>query len=78
MLQIFANQKSQFWYFWQGVGMENVGLFYGNLVPFELFGIFHGRLVYFVGMWYTFTILVYFRKKNLATLQHEHRYHPPP
>jgi hypothetical protein len=31
---IFANHISQFWYILEGVRMENVGLFYGNVVPF--------------------------------------------
>jgi hypothetical protein len=31
---IFANQNSQFRYILEGVRMENVGLFYGNVVPF--------------------------------------------
>jgi hypothetical protein len=32
------------------------------------FGIFYGHLVYFMAIWYIFPVLVYFRKKNLATL----------
>jgi hypothetical protein len=34
--------------------MENVGIFYGNLV-------------YFNGIWYSFPVLVCFVKKNLAS-----------
>jgi hypothetical protein len=48
----------------------NLGRFcYGNswyiLRPLE---IFNGHLVYFVVIWYIFPILVFWTKKNLATL----------
>jgi hypothetical protein len=43
----------------EGLAMENVGIFYGNLVYFTAiwsilwpFGEFHGRLVYFSRFWY--------------------------
>jgi hypothetical protein len=32
---IFTNQKSQFGYILEGLGIENVGIFYGNLVHFN-------------------------------------------
>jgi hypothetical protein len=65
---ISANQKYQFWYILEGVGMENVGLFYGHLAHFRaIWYIFYGRLVFFSYLVIFFTILVYCTKKNLAT-----------
>jgi hypothetical protein len=51
---LFSNQKSQFGLILEGIGMENVGIFYGQLVYFSAiyynlwqFGIVCGNLVYF-------------------------------
>jgi hypothetical protein len=58
---IFAYQKSKFGCILEGLGMENVGIFYGYLISFVdiwcivwPFGIFCGHLVYFVAVWYIF------------------------
>jgi hypothetical protein len=57
--------------FLKGLAMEDVGLFYGNLVYFATTwynlwqsGILYSHWVHF------FTVLVYCLKKNLATLDH--------
>jgi hypothetical protein len=70
---IFSCQKSKFWVFLEGYGMENVGVFYGlleyvmahwhNLWPFD---IVYGHFVYFVVIWYILPVCC--SKKNLATL----------
>jgi hypothetical protein len=55
----FANQKSKFWYILEGVGMENVGLFYCN------FGTRYCDLVYFAGIGYMFSIFgVLYQEKS--------------
>jgi hypothetical protein len=59
----------------EGLAIENLGIFYDHLVYFTVIGnilwpfdIFYGHLVYFVVIWYSFPALVFFTKKNLATL----------
>jgi hypothetical protein len=57
--KFYMYQKSQFECFWEGLGMENVGIFYGHLkyllatwnisLPF---GLFFGHLVCFSPFWY--------------------------
>jgi hypothetical protein len=42
---IFSNQKSQFGKILDGLGIEDVGIFYGHLVYFWPFGIFCVHLV---------------------------------
>jgi hypothetical protein len=42
----FANQKSLFGKIWEGLAMEDVGIFHGHLVYFP------SHLVYFVTIWY--------------------------
>jgi hypothetical protein len=66
---LFSNKKSQFGYIWEGLGMENVGVYYDHLEYFAAiwynlwpFDIDCGHLVYFSPLWYVWT------KKNLATL----------
>jgi hypothetical protein len=45
---IFSNQKSLFGSIFEGLTMEDCGIFYGLFVIFcGLFGIFYGYLVYF-------------------------------
>jgi hypothetical protein len=44
---IFSNQKSQFGKILKGLAMEDVGIFYGQLVY-----LFYGHFVYFVVIWY--------------------------
>jgi hypothetical protein len=51
---LFSNQKSKFGKMWEGLAMEDVGIFYGHLVHFTVFcyilwtfGIVRGNLVYF-------------------------------
>jgi hypothetical protein len=62
---VFSNQKSQLGKFFEGLGMEDVGLFNGHLVYFAAMYILDGQLVHFVVIWY---ILVCCTTKNLATL----------
>jgi hypothetical protein len=50
--------KSQLWYILEGLGMENVGIFYGHFVSLKLFVKLYCRLVYFEVIWYIFAILV--------------------
>jgi hypothetical protein len=64
---IFAYKISQFWYIFEGLGMENVGIFYDNSTILRPFAILHSHLVYFVLIWYILysfgifcTHLVYF------------------
>jgi hypothetical protein len=53
---IFSNQKSKFGLILEDLAMEDVGIFYGQLVYFTAilwqFGILHGHLVYFSPTWY--------------------------
>jgi hypothetical protein len=73
-----------------GLGMENVAIFFGHLEYFTTllyilwsYGIFFGDLVYFLEVWYTYFVdvwyflcrfgifilgLVCYTKKNVATL----------
>jgi hypothetical protein len=55
-------QKSRFGYILEGLGMEQIGILYGH------FGIFYGPcyIVWSFGVY--FHVMVYFTKKNLATL----------
>jgi hypothetical protein len=46
---IFSNQKSQFGSIWEGLAIEDVGIFYGHLVQY-----IRGHLVYFMAIWYIF------------------------
>jgi hypothetical protein len=48
--------------------MENLGIFYDHLVYFTAIGNIYGHLVCFVVIWYIFPVLVFWAKKNLATL----------
>jgi hypothetical protein len=64
-----SNQKPQFGLILEGLGVENVGIFYDHLEYFMAiwynlwpFCIVCGHLVYFPQFWYVWT------KKNLATL----------
>jgi hypothetical protein len=64
---MIAKPKSQFGYISEGLGMENVGKFLGQLVYFMVnwyilwaIGIFYGQLVYFMGNWYILGKSVYF------------------
>jgi hypothetical protein len=56
---IFSNQKFQFGQILEGLAMEDVGMFYGQLVYFvNIWNIlwtsdrFYGHLVYFMAIWY--------------------------
>jgi hypothetical protein len=64
----FLNQKSLFWYILEGLGMENLGIFYDHLVYFTAIGniLFCCHLVYIF-----LPVLEFCTEKNLATL-------PPP
>jgi hypothetical protein len=77
---LFSNQKYQFGYILDGLGMANIGTFCGHLLYFVAtcdilwsFGTFVviwyicGHLVHFVVIWYIFPVLVFCTKKNLAT-----------
>jgi hypothetical protein len=55
-IPLFSNQKSQFWYKFEGLGIYNVGIFYSNWDYFTTiwyilcpFGKFCCHLVYFSG-----------------------------
>jgi hypothetical protein len=79
---VFSNQKYKLGFILKGLGMQNVGIFYGHLEYCSAiwnivrpFGILLGHLVffmaflvYFVAFWYIFIVLVWRTKKNLATL----------
>jgi hypothetical protein len=41
--------------FLEGLAMEDVGIFYGQLVYFTPFGRFCGHLVYFKAIWNSFS-----------------------
>jgi hypothetical protein len=59
---LFSNQKSKFGYIWEGLAMEDVGIFYGLLSYFmEIWCTVRGNLVFL-------PVLVFCNKKNLATL----------
>jgi hypothetical protein len=32
---LFSDQKSQFWFIFAGLGMENLGIFYGHFGTFK-------------------------------------------
>jgi hypothetical protein len=65
---LFSNQKSQFGYIWEGLRIENAGLFYGHLEYFTLIWYIIWQFVNIVVIWHISPILVYCVKKNLATL----------
>jgi hypothetical protein len=52
---LFSNQKSNFLKILEGLAMEDVGMFYGRLVPCTVFVMFDWHLVYFVVIWYIFS-----------------------
>jgi hypothetical protein len=39
---LFSNKKSQFWYIFEGLGLENVLIFYDLLKYFMAIGYFYG------------------------------------
>jgi hypothetical protein len=47
---------------------EDVGIFYGFWSILRPFCIFYDHWAFFVEIWYIYPVLVYFTKKNLATL----------
>jgi hypothetical protein len=56
---IFSNQKSQFGYILEGLAIEDVGIFYGDLLYFTAiwyilwsFGILFGDMAHFPPFWY--------------------------
>jgi hypothetical protein len=72
MVYFYVCQKSQFGYILEGLGMDNVGIFYDFLNMY-----FTAILVYFMAVWhnllpfntYIFSVFVcLWTKKNLATL----------
>jgi hypothetical protein len=68
---IFSHQKYKFWDILEGLGMKNVGVFYGNLeyftaiwnIMWSLIYYVCGNLVCFVVIWYISPILVYCTRK---------------
>jgi hypothetical protein len=50
----FANQKYQFWCILEGLGMENVGLFYNHLAHFTAIWNIFMAVWYFLVIWYIF------------------------
>jgi hypothetical protein len=65
---IFSNQKIQICLNFGGLTIENVGIFYGDLEYFKAIWYILWPLGNVVEIWYIFPVLVYFVKKNLATL----------
>jgi hypothetical protein len=53
---MFSNQKSKFGSIFEVLEMEDVGRFYGHLV-------------HLAPIWYILPVLVFWTKKNLATLR---------
>jgi hypothetical protein len=51
MVFVFAYQKLEFRYLFEGLGIERFGLFYKPLVLRPI-GVFHGPLVYVIVIWY--------------------------
>jgi hypothetical protein len=64
---IFSFQKFQFGCILEGLEMENVGIFLAIWNILQLFGLYYGNVVV---IWYIIfhPILLYYTKKNLATL----------
>jgi hypothetical protein len=52
---LFSDQKSRFWSFFVGLGMENLGIFTAILVLLGTFGVFCVNLVHFVLTGYIFS-----------------------
>jgi hypothetical protein len=50
---LFPN-KSQFFFIFEGPGIENLGIFYGHFGILRSFGVFYGHLVNIVVIWYIF------------------------
>jgi hypothetical protein len=50
---MFANQKSQVGYVWEGLRMENVG------IPFDRLGYLTAILVYFMAILYTYFMAIW-------------------
>jgi hypothetical protein len=50
---VFSNQKYKFGFILEGLGMQNVGLFYFHLEYCTAFGILYGHLEYCTAIWYT-------------------------
>jgi hypothetical protein len=59
---LFSNQKSQFWKIFEGLAMENIGIFYDHLVSFTAIG----NILWSFGIFHA--VLVFCTKKNLASL----------
>jgi hypothetical protein len=66
---LFSNQKSKFGKIFEGLAIEDDGIFYGHFTLTVFcyilwtIGKVHGNLLYI-----SFPVLVFFTKKNLATL----------
>jgi hypothetical protein len=61
---LLSYQKSKFGYIFEGLWMENVGIFYDLLSSLRLFLIFYGHLVEFVVLSYIFHVLVCLDQKK--------------
>jgi hypothetical protein len=62
--------KPQFWSNLEGLGKENVVIFYDHLEYFTAIWYNYGLFVQFVVIWYIFPFWYVWTKKNLATLLH--------
>jgi hypothetical protein len=51
---IFSNQNSKFGYIFEGLAVEDVGIFYGHLFYFTAIGFILSAFVNFVVLWYIF------------------------
>jgi hypothetical protein len=61
---IFANPKSQFGYIWEGLEIENVGIFYGYFDYYTAIFIFYARLFMLWPLCIFYTFLVYCSQKK--------------
>jgi hypothetical protein len=64
----FQTKNPNFFKNLQGLGIENIVIFYDHLEYSTSFGIIYSILVWFVAIWYIFPVSVCLDLKNLATL----------
>jgi hypothetical protein len=66
-MSYFHTKKIPFGFIVEGLGMDTVGIVYGQKEYFKPFDILYGHLVYFVAFCIFFPILVCCTKNNLAS-----------
>jgi hypothetical protein len=52
---LFSDKQSQFWFIFVGLGMENLGIFYGHFGTLKSIWRILPQLVYYVVIWYIFS-----------------------